>query len=111
MEIQDLIKKLRELSYRTASPYKCGLIKMAAQRLGKLEQELKEKTAQLAKVTAALQRSDMDCEYCAHKTTEPPCLSDESHYLCDECPHKCYCKDCVDNSKYAFSGSKGAGTT
>lgn len=103
MENSKLITKLREMSWGSCSTYKKTILKMAAQRITKLEAELKETKNLLADTVAALQKHDFQCEYCIHKDPPAPCGEDDERYTCDNCTHDCYCKDCRDNSKWEYS--------
>lgn len=103
MENSKLITKLREMSWGSCSAYKKTILKMAAQRITKLEAELKETKDLLAGAVAALQKTDLTCDYCSHAYPPAPCGEDDEHYTCDNCTHDCYCKDCRDNSKWEYN--------
>lgn len=103
MENSKLITKLREMSWGSCSTYKKTVLKMAAQRITKLEAELKETKDLFAVAVAALQKHDLHCEYCVHKDPPAPCGEDDEYYTCDTCSHECFCKDCTNNSKWEYS--------
>lgn len=58
---------------------------------------------QVYEMTEALKKCDNACDFCIHNAQNAPC--EESDYLCDNCPHKCPCKSCHDNSCWKWRGS------
>lgn len=100
MDNIELSKKLRWIGAKDSSTFRRTICKMAAQRIDKLAAELEKTKALLAVAVADLKEADANCAYCAHKSPPAPCAEDEEHYTCEDCTHDCYCKDCVDNSKW-----------
>ena len=96
MENVELVKKLRELS-RSGSTFRRMICKVAAQQIEKL-------SAQLAAAMEDLRQADDVCCYCAHREPPAPCFEDGEIYECEKCPRECYCKDCIDNSKWEWRG-------
>ncbi|MBE6943825.1 MAG: hypothetical protein E7453_06140 [Ruminococcaceae bacterium] len=80
---------------------------MAARKIEQLTEELEKTKALLASVVEDLQEADVNCSYCFYKEPPAPCAEDDQHYICENCPHDCYCKDCVDNSKWAYKNKGG----
>lgn len=103
----ELSKKLREISRSTASVYNKQIFKQAAQRIDKLSEELERTKDLLAAAVADLRKADDVCCYCAHREPPAPCFEDSEIYECEKCPRECYCKDCIDNSKWEYHGLIG----
>lgn len=99
MDNMELSKRLRQLS-KKGSTYRRAICKMAAQKIDKQAAELEKLLALFDQVLADLKEADVNCAFCAHKWPPAPCAEDDEHYTCEDCHHDCYCKDCVDNSKW-----------
>lgn len=105
MENAELCKKLRWIEEKDSSTFRRSICKMAAQRIDKLAAELDQTKAQLAVAVEDLRDVDINCSKCGHKEPVAACLNDEEDYpFCKGCPHDCYCKDCLDNSKWEWQG-------
>lgn len=103
MDNVELVKKLREIS-RSGSTFRRMICKMAAQQIEKQAAELDQTKALLAAAVADLRKADDVCCYCEHREPPAPCFEDGKIYECEKCPRECYCKDCIDNSKWEYYG-------
>lgn len=111
-----LSKKLREISRSTESVYKKQIFKQAAQRIDKLSAQLQamatlahDTQCRLDAALTDLRKADDVCCYCAHREPPAPCFEDGKIYECEKCPRECYCKDCIDNSKWEWRGRSPEG--
>ena len=79
--------------------YGCGQDYMHGDALAYIQQLEAERDA----LATALQRCDLDCDYCKHSAIPNPSC-EAMNMDCMSCDADCPCKSCLDNSNWQWRG-------
>jgi hypothetical protein len=65
----------------------------------KLQSQLVAKDAEIARLTKALRKADIDCDHCKHNHGDE---CENPDFDCMTCDCDCICKSCRDNSNWEW---------
>lgn len=85
--------------YEDQEPY---IIEGAAKHMDVLLDLLTAKDAEIARLTKALHKADIDCDHCKHSHGGE---CENADFDCMTCDCDCICKSCRDNSNWEWRGA------
>lgn len=102
MKPDETVKTLKWLAEDTEFVFAGEALDAAADLIESLQAEVGSKDAEIARLTKALHKADIDCDHCKHNHGGE---CENADFDCMTCDCDCICKSCRDNSNWEWCGA------